>query len=100
MATANLTSGTFSVFLNTTMPGASLANFAPQQTFAAGTYPYSIATADVNGDGKPDLIVANEGSSAVSVFLNTTAAHAVTATFAIAQSFATGRFRTPSLPPI
>ncbi len=90
VATANLTSGTFSVFLNTTMPGAQLVGFTPQQAFAAGPDPYSIASADVNGDGKPDLIVANQGGNSVSVFLNTTAPHAVSATFAVAQSFAAG----------
>ena len=34
---------------------------AAQQTFAAGTQPYSVAVGDVNGDGKPDLVVANYG---------------------------------------
>jgi hypothetical protein len=35
--------------------------FQPQQTFptGAGSDPISVAVADVNGDGKPDLIVAN-----------------------------------------
>ena len=34
--------------------------FQAQQTFAAGSNPVSVAVADVNGDGKPDLVVANQ----------------------------------------
>ena len=46
-------------------------SFATQQTFAAGGSPYSVTVADINGDGKPDLIAANQGGSTVSVLLNT-----------------------------
>jgi len=35
-------------------------SFASQQTFATGATPISVTTADLNGDGKPDLIVAKE----------------------------------------
>ena len=48
-----------SVLLNTTAPGATTASFAAQQTFATGTSPQSVTVADLNGDGMPDLIVAN-----------------------------------------
>ena len=50
-----------SVLLNTTAPGAATPSFAAQQTFATGSAPVSVTAADVNGDGKPDLIVANFG---------------------------------------
>ena len=43
--------------------------FKAQTTYAAGTYPGSVVIADVNGDGKPDLAVANWGSNTVSVLL-------------------------------
>ena len=33
--------------------------------------PVNLAVADVNGDGRPDLIVANQGSNDVSILLNT-----------------------------
>ena len=33
--------------------------FQAQQTFAAGTDPNSVKIGDVNGDGKPDIVVAN-----------------------------------------
>jgi hypothetical protein len=87
---ANINSNTVSVLLNTTAPGAATPSFAAQQTFATGTHPYSVTAADVNGDGKPDLIVANSSDNTVSVLLNTTAPGAATSSFAAQQTFATG----------
>src|SRR5208282_3980762 len=81
---------TVSVLLNTTAPGAATASFATQQTFAAGSVPISVAAADLNGDGKPDLIVANLDSNTTSVLLNTTAPGAATPSFAPQQTSATG----------
>ena len=86
----NIIGETVSVLLNTTAPGAATASFAPQQTFATGRLPISVTAADVNGDGKPDLIVANNADPTVSVLLNTTAPGAATASFAAQQTFATG----------
>jgi hypothetical protein len=40
--------------------------------FTTGTRPYSVTIADFNGDSKPDIATANEGSNNISVFLNTT----------------------------
>jgi len=60
--------------------------FANRQTFSAGPNPYSVAVADVNGDGTPDLIVANNTSpGTVSVLLGNG-----NGTFAAPQSFAVG----------
>ncbi|GAA0717335.1 beta strand repeat-containing protein [Dokdonella soli] len=87
---ANSGGNSVSVLLNTTAPGAATASFATQQAFAAGLHPFSVTATDVNGDGKADLIVANYGSNSVSVLLNTTASGAVTPSFAIQQTFATG----------
>ncbi len=46
-----------------------LRSFQNQQTFATRSRAVSVAVADVNGDGKPDLIVANAGGNSVSVLL-------------------------------
>jgi len=37
--------------------------FAAQRRFGVGSRPFSIAVGDFNGDGKPDLAVANSGTS-------------------------------------
>jgi hypothetical protein len=45
-------------------PGAQKVNFLPAVPYNTSGYnPYSVAIADVNGDGKPDLIVANQEQS-------------------------------------
>ncbi len=88
---ANYASNTVSVLLNTTPPGAGAVSFAAQRTVTTGSGPHSVITADVNGDGKPDMIVANTGANTVSVLLNTTVPGSTMPNFATEQTFATGR---------
>src|SRR5207302_4126551 len=45
------------------------ASFQAKQDFATGASPLAVATADVNGDGKPDLLVANGAGNSVSVLM-------------------------------
>ena len=69
IATANRSSNDISVLL-----GKGTGAFAAAVNYSAGTGgpdPTSIVAADVNGDGKPDLIVADIGTKSVSVFINT-----------------------------
>ena len=44
--------------------------YAAKVDYATGGLPYSVTSADVNGDAKLDLIVANEDSDTVSVLIN------------------------------
>ena len=46
--------------------------FLEVPNFGAGSFPYSVAVGDFNGDHKPDLAVANSDSNNVSVLINNT----------------------------
>jgi hypothetical protein len=73
---------TVSVLLNATPPGGDTFNFLTAQTFAVGVTPVTVAVADIDGDGRPDVIVANSSESGtVSVLINTTAVGATTSSF-------------------
>ncbi len=65
---ANSASDTVSVLLNLGGSNAHV-NFAPQMTFATGKQPFSVAVADLTGDGIPDIITANAASNTVSVLV-------------------------------
>ena len=67
--------------------------FAPKVDFTTGTQPRSVSIGDFNGDGKPDLAVANRSSYTASILLNTTATNATTPTFATLVDFPTGTSR-------
>lgn len=90
LASAVLSEDRVSVMLNTTAPGAMTASFTAEQTFTAGDFCAFLTAADLNGDGRPDLIVANLNSDDLSVLLNTTAPGAATPDFAPPQTFVTG----------
>src|SRR5216684_1815090 len=69
-------------------PGAASAqkvSFVARRDFTAGYDPIFVAVGDFNGDGVPDLVVANEGSNNVSVLLGNGQG-----AFQAAQNFAAG----------
>jgi len=92
MVVANATSATVSILRNTATSGSiGTGSFAAKVDFATGTYPSSVAIGDLDGDGKPDLAVVNNGSATVSVFRNTaTSGSITTGSFSTKVDFTTG----------
>jgi alpha-tubulin suppressor-like RCC1 family protein/Zn-dependent metalloprotease len=61
-----------SVYRNTCTPGNISSNaFATRVDFATGAQPLGVEVRDLDGDGKPDLLVANSGDGTVSILRNT-----------------------------
>ena len=92
LAVGNFGSNSVSVFLNTTVPGATTPTFSAKTDFATGNTPFSISIGDFNGDGKPDLVVANDLSNTVSVMLNMTTPGATTPSFSVKTDFTAGSY--------
>ena len=87
LAVANYTSNTVSVFRNISTTGG--VSFAARVDFGTGSSPKSVCIGEIDGDGKPDLVVTNSGvSNSVSVFRNTSTTGGVS--FAAKVDFATG----------
>ncbi len=71
IVTANFNGNSVSVYQNKSSVG--LISFDPGKDYAAGTNTYGVAVADLNADGKPDIIATNEYDhpGSISVFINT-----------------------------
>lgn len=72
-----------------TLSGGSV--FNPKQDLSTGAGPYFNRNADIDGDGKPDVVVANQSSNSISVIRNISVPGS--ASFAAKLDFAT-----PSMP--
>ncbi|MEJ2359278.1 MAG: VCBS repeat-containing protein [Deinococcales bacterium] len=55
--------------LTLTLASSATGTFQTAKTYGVGTSPQSVAVGDFNGDGKPDLVVANASDATVSVLL-------------------------------
>jgi len=64
----NNTAGNISVFKNLSIPGSF--SFAPRKDFLTGAYPFRMAAADLNGDGRPDLAVKDQYTSTLTLLEN------------------------------
>jgi len=70
LLTSNQSSSTVSVLLNTS-PATNAVSFASKVDFAVGARHGNIVAADIDGDGRLDLLTANSGASTVSILRNT-----------------------------
>ena len=86
LAIANYNSNMVSVLRNTSNSGN--ISLASKLDFSTGVGSNSVAIGDINGDGKPDLTIANAGSNSVSVLRNTGSNGIIN--FATKLDFATG----------
>jgi len=64
LVTANTTDGTISVLMN---KADGSGTFSAAITYTVGRLPYQLAVGDLNGDGIPDVAVANYGDNTVSI---------------------------------
>ena len=79
MAVVNVNANTVTILRNTSPAGnVDAASFTERATFATGPEPFSVVIGDVDGDGKPDLIVGNHGNGTVSVLRNITIPRTIT----------------------
>ena len=90
--TGSFTGQTYQVVSRAKPPFPSIAAFASQQTIGVGPEPRSVVTADLNGDGKPDLVVVNSGFNSIGQRLNSVGVMLGNGngTFAPERTFATG----------
>ncbi len=58
------------------LPGTSGGGFGAARTWATGSSPTALAVADLNGDLRPDVVVANTGTATLSRFMGGCAANA------------------------
>jgi hypothetical protein len=84
----NLADESVSVLLNRMAPGATLADFETETHVAGGGEARGMALADLNGDGRPDVVMANGNDANVGVLLNNTAPGATAASFLTLATFA------------
>lgn len=88
---AESSTSTLSVFLNTSTVGNISFGAATRVYFPNNYGTYAVAIADIDGNGKPDLVVSDSGPGMISVLLNTsTAGGAIT--FGARSDFATGNY--------
>ncbi len=69
IAVADQLSNTVSVLINTSVPSTGIISLANKVDFATGDYPRSLVIADMDGNGRPDLVVGNNNTSIVSILL-------------------------------
>ncbi|NDC43127.1 MAG: VCBS repeat-containing protein, partial [Chitinophagia bacterium] len=72
LISTDINDGTFSTYRNNS-PTAGIISFASRSSYYSGIAATGICVADINSDGKTDVIVSNAVSNTISIFRNTTA---------------------------
>lgn len=97
LVTANGAANSITVRLNTTPSGGSTMSFSAAINSSTGSNPRMVAGADLNADGKPDLVTINQGDGSCTLLRNTTAAGGGTPSFVAWPTFLTGAADAPAL---
>ncbi len=89
VANSEATNTTLSVLRNISTSGnITASSFDVKTDFTTGISPYQVTLGDADGDGKADMVVANQNSNTISVLRNTSAPGSISA--AAKVDFATG----------
>lgn len=72
IAVVNSGTSTITLMKNTSTPG--VISLGAYVSYPTGTTPFAIRLGDLDGDGKTDISVANNGTSNISIFKNTSSA--------------------------
>jgi hypothetical protein len=92
LAVANYGGTTISIFHNTSSSGSiTSSSFASKVDFTVGNAPFGLSIGDLDGDGKPDLVVSNSAADNISVLRNTASSGSInSSSFASKVDFTTG----------
>jgi hypothetical protein len=89
IAVVNQSSNSLTVFQNQCTVG--VISFASGVTFSIGTFPQCVRMADLDGDGKKDIVVVNQNANTISILRNTATSGIINASsLATPVSFTTG----------
>ncbi len=86
IASANFSSNSFSILRNTSLLGQPA--FSNHLDSLTGTQPINIFYADLDGDGKQDVVLANSGTNYMSVFKNNSTSNTIS--YEARKDFTTG----------
>ena len=71
VAAVTQSSSQLSLFRNISAPGSfSSSSLAARLNFASGTNPYGVAIGDLDGDGRPEVVLVNNSSASMSIYQN------------------------------
>ena len=90
LAVTNYGTGTVGIMLGVENNGLGNGTFQADTTYTVGSEPSAVAIGDVNGDGVPDVVVANYHTDNVSVLLGQTTNGVANGQFGAATNYAVG----------